>query len=92
MWLKWLSELTHKINAHWIRLHWWDYAKIWDKITAVKNITSSRQFSILKWSEHVISDIIVESQEWNWLWFSKKIIVSWLWDHKLNPQRFRKTN
>lgn len=89
MGLQGLNEIKERIDNQWIRLHWCKFGKIWDKIFAVKNITSSKFYSLLKWKEFIITWINIESQEWNWLLFKKKILLDWFCC-EFNPQRFSK--
>lgn len=91
MWLESLETFRQELKQKWIRIHWNQFAKEWDKVIAIKD-TLWTAWESIKWQVFGVMEIVVESQEWNWLWFSKKIKLSEQWDRLFNPQRFIKAN
>lgn len=88
MWLDWLERFRNHVINTWVNM-WAQRVKVGEKIMCKKDVVS-KSWDRIKWRVFELLDICIESQEWNGLWFSKRIKITWYPDELFNPSRFRK--
>ncbi len=89
MWFKALDDFRDRLKTEWIRVWGNSFAKEWDKLVCTKWVRT-KDWVLIKDQIFELLEISVESYEWNWLWFSKKIKISWFPDEEFNPKKFKK--
>ena len=91
MWIQSLKEFKQEIINNWIRLHWLTMAKIGDDIECIKWVIT-KQGDKIKWKIFKLIDVVVESHEWGYLGFTRRIKIEWYIDEDFNPNKFKKIN